>query len=183
MRLAKVRNLKVWWLASALVALILGGVLLLDFSSLRAPPAVFSGAVVSLPLLPHCHPVLNPQMQEGCTAQAGLRAMTLKMSGDVRPLRPFELRLILPEAVRAHATEASVDFVMVGMDMGINRYSLLKQQNGDFVGKVILPVCSIGRSDWLAKLSVVVNLPDGVTQEMWTAEMPFTAEASVVVHD
>ena len=72
---------------------------------------------------------------------------------------------------------------MVGMDMGINRYSLLKQQNGDFVGKVILPVCSVGRSDWLAKLSVVVNLPDGVKQEMWSAEMPFTAEASVVAHD
>jgi len=173
---------KAWWLASALVALILGGVLLLDFSSLRAPPAVFSGAVFQLPLLPNCQPVLSPQVQEGCKAQADSRALTLKMSGDVRPLRPFELRLTLPDAVRAQATEASVDFVMVGMDMGINRYSLLKQQNGDFVGKVILPVCSIGRSDWVAQLSVVVSLPGGA-QEMWTADMPFTAEASVVAHD
>jgi len=177
------RQVRMWWLASGLVIVLLGGVLLLDFSSLRAPPAVFSGVVVSLPLLSHCHPVLSPQAQEGCTAQGGLRAMTLKMSGDVRPLRPFELRLILPEAVRAQATDASVDFVMVGMDMGINRYTLLKQANGDFVGKVILPVCSIGRSDWLAKLSVVVNLADGGAQEMWTADMPFTAEASVVAHD
>jgi len=177
------RQANMWWLASALVALLLGGVLWLDFSSLRAPPAVFSGVVVSLPLLPNCHPVLSPHAQEGCSAQDGLRGMKLQMSGDVRPLRPFELRLILPEAVRALATEASVDFVMVGMDMGINRYTLLKQANGDFVGKVILPVCSIGRSDWVAKLSVMVNLADGGAQEMWTAEMPFTAGASVVAHD
>ena len=173
---------KRWWLASGLAALILGGVLLLDFSSLRAPPAVFSGAVISLPPQADCLPVLTPQAQGGCTAQGGSRAMTLKMSGDVRPLRPFDLRLTLPEAVRAQATEASVDFIMVGMDMGINRYALLKQQNGDFIGKVILPVCSIGRSDWVAKLSVLVSLPGGA-QEMWTAAMPFTAEASVVAHD
>ena len=173
---------RMWWLASALVTLILGGVLLLDFSSLRAPPAVFSGAVLKLPLLPDCQPVLTAQAQAGCSAQDGSRAIALKMSGDVRPLRPFELRLILPEAVRAQATQASVDFIMVGMDMGINRYTLLKQANGDFVGKVILPVCSIGRSDWMAQLSVLLKLPDGV-QEMWTADMPFTAEASVVAHD
>jgi len=173
---------KQWWLASGLVIVVLGGVLLLDFSSLRAPPAVFSGAVLNLPLLPNCQPVLNSQAQEGCTAQSEPRALTLKMSGDVRPLRPFELRLIVPEAARAQVMSASVDFIMVGMDMGINRYSLLKQENGDFVGKVILPVCSIGRSDWLAQLSVVVSLPGGA-QEMWTAEMPFTAEASVVAHD
>ncbi len=173
---------KQWWLASGLVIVVLGGVLLLDFSSLRAPPAVFSGAVMKLPLLPDCQPVLTAQKQEGCTAQDASRTLNLKMSGDVRPLRPFELRLILPEAVRAHATQASVDFIMVGMDMGINRYTLLKQANGDFVGKVILPVCSIGRSDWVAQLSVVVNLPGGA-QEMWTADMPFTAEASVVTHD
>ncbi|MDD2894307.1 MAG: hypothetical protein PHF20_10315, partial [Halothiobacillaceae bacterium] len=119
----------------------------------------------------------------GCTLQDGARAMTLKMAGDVRPLRPFELRLILPEAVRAQAVEASVDFVMVGMDMGINRYTLLKQADGDFVGKVILPVCSIGRSDWIAKLSVVLNLPGSGAQEMWMADVPFTAEASVGGHD
>jgi len=173
---------KQWWLASGLAIVVLGGVLLLDFSSLRAPPAVFSGAVLKLLLLPDCQPVLTAQEQEGCTAQDASRAIALKMSGDVRPLRPFELRLILPEAVRAQATQASVDFIMVGMDMGINRYTLLQQTNGDFAGKVILPVCSIGRSDWMAQLSVVVNLADGA-QEMWTADMPFTAEASVVAHD
>ena len=172
-----------WWLASALVALILGGVLLLDFSSLRAPPAAFSGAVINLPSpAVGCNPVVGDASPAGCAVQQDARAITVQMSGDVRPLRPFELKLMLPEAVRANAVQASVDFVMVGMDMGINRYTLLRQANGDFVGKVILPVCSIGRSDWVAQLSVVLNLPSG-EQEMWTADMPFTAEASVVGHD
>ncbi|OYY73593.1 MAG: hypothetical protein B7Y40_08665 [Gammaproteobacteria bacterium 28-57-27] len=173
-----------WWLASVLVVLLLGGVLLLDFSSLRAPPAVFSGVVVHLsPSSSNCQPVVSAQAQAGCTLQNGTRAITLKMVGDVRPLRPFELRLILPETAHAQAVEASVDFVMVGMDMGINRYTLLKQADGNFVGKVILPVCSIGRSDWVAKLSVVVGLSGSGAQEMWMADVPFTAEASVGGHD
>ena len=172
-----------WWLASALVALILGGVLLLDFSSLRAPPAVFSGAVVVLPSpAPACNPVVSTNSSQGCSVQDGARGISVAMSGDVRPLRPFELHMRLPEAVRSNVSQASVDFVMVGMDMGINRYTLLKQADGDFVGKVILPVCSIGRSDWVAKLSVVVSLAGG-GQEMWTLDVPFTAEASVVGHD
>ena len=172
-----------WWLASALVALILGGVLLLDFSGLRAPPAVFSGAVVGLPSpAPSCNPVVSASSPHGCHVQDGARGMSVTMSGDVRPLRPFELHMRLPEAVRADASQASVDFIMVGMDMGINRYTLLKQADGDFVGKVILPVCSIGRSDWVAKLSVVVSLANGA-QEMWTLDVPFTAEASVTGHD
>ncbi|MGD9889250.1 MAG: hypothetical protein AB7S56_08315 [Halothiobacillaceae bacterium] len=174
---------KLWWLASGLATLILGGVLLLDFSSLRAPPAVFSGAVVSLPSpSADCNPVVSTASPAGCGVANGARGLTLKMIGDVRPLRPFELRLSLPQEVRGDAIEASVNFIMVGMDMGINRFALLKQADGDFVGKVILPVCSIGRSDWVAQLSVVLNLPSG-EQEMWTADMPFTAEASVVEHD
>ena len=173
---------RMWWLASALVTLILGGVLLLDFSGLRAPPAAFSGAVIGLPPLPGCQPVLSAQTPDGCTARDGARFMTVKMSGDVRPLRPFELRLSLPERVRQTARQASVDFIMVGMDMGINRYSLLQQPDGDFLGRVILPVCSVGRSDWVAKLGVIVTLEGGV-EEMWTADMAFSAEPSVVAHD
>ncbi len=172
-----------WWLASVLAALVLGGVLLLDFSSLRAPPAVFSGAVVNLPPpASACNPIVSAASSQGCSVQDGTRGMSVAMSGDVRPLRPFDLRVRLPEVARAGATQASVDFVMIGMDMGINRYALLKQADGDFVGKVILPVCSIGRSDWLAKLSVVVSLADGA-QEMWTLDVPFTAEGAVTGHD
>jgi hypothetical protein len=172
-----------WWLASALAIVVLGGVLLLDFSSLRAPPTVFSGEVIALPVpSAMCNPVVLATGDRGCAAAAGGRSMRLQLRGDVRPLRPFELVLSLPPEVKGLAAQASVDFMMVGMDMGVNRYTLMPQPNGDFQGKVILPVCSIGRSDWVAKLSVVVS-PLNAPATMWTADFPFTAEPSVIAHD
>lgn len=176
-------NAMKWWLASALAIAVLGGVLLLDFSSLRTPPAVFSGEVIALPMpSAMCNPVVLAAGDQGCAVAADGRSMRLELRGDVRPLRPFELVLSLPSEVKGLASQASVDFVMVGMDMGVNRYSLMPQPNGDFQGKVILPVCSIGRSDWVAKLSVVVTSPNAPAT-MWTAVFPFTAEPSVMTHD
>lgn len=172
-----------WWLASALAITVLGGVLLLDFSSLRAPPAVFSGEVFALPApSAACNPLVLNATDQGCAIVADGHGLRLQLRGDVRPLRPFELVLSLPSGVKGMTSQASVDFVMVGMDMGVNRYTLMPQPNGDFQAKVILPVCSIGRSDWVAKLSVVVTLPHAPAT-MWTADFPFSAEPSVRVHD
>ena len=171
-----------WWLASGLVALLLGAVLLLDFSAVRAPPAPFSGVVFTLkPPSAGCQPVVGANAPSGCVLSEGERRLELRMLGDVRPLRPFELRVRLPEAVRKDVTSVSVDFVMVGMDMGINRYSLPKRADGDFVAQVILPVCSVGRSDWVARIDVLMDT--GGAKEKWTAEVPFTAEPSVGAHE
>ncbi|MEW6444947.1 MAG: hypothetical protein ACOZAQ_02650 [Pseudomonadota bacterium] len=155
-----------WWLGSAVVIAVLLFVLQHDFSRLRAPDIPFAGRVVVLPA-PQCTPVGGP-----CMVSDPPRALVLEMAGDVRPLRPFDLRLRIPDEALKDAGAASVDFIMVGMDMGLNRYTLTRQSDGVFSAKVILPVCSIGRSDWMAKVSVVVG------HEMWAADFPFTAESS-----
>lgn len=160
-----------WWLGSAVVIGLLLYVLQHDFSRLRVPDRPFAGQVIKLPA-PQCSPVGGP-----CTVFDPPRMLALTLSGDVRPLRPFELELRLPDWALSAAANASVDFVMLGMDMGLNRYTLTRQADGSFRAKVILPVCSTGRSDWIAKVSAVVG------QEMWTVDFPFVAEASMGHHN
>ncbi len=160
-----------WWLGSAVAIGLLLYVLQHDFSQLRAPDVPFAGRVVAMPA-PTCSPVGGP-----CTVTDPPRSLALELMGDVRPLRPFDLILRLPDAALKDAGTASVDFIMVGMDMGLNRYTLTRQADGSYRAKVILPVCSIGRSDWVAKAGVVVG------QEMWTADFPFSAESSSASHD
>ena len=155
-----------WWLGSAVVIGLLVYILQHDFSKLHAPDVPFAGRVVSMPAAT-CSPVGGP-----CTVTVPPRSLALELNGDVRPLRPIELLLRLPDSALPSAGPASVDFVMVGMDMGLNRYTLTRQADGSYRAKIILPVCSTGRSDWVAKVSAVVG------QEMWTAEFPFTAEPS-----
>lgn len=171
-----------WWLASLLALLALGGVVWMDESVLRAPPSVFLGTVIVLPQADAaCNPVVEAGSPQGCSISQDGRGMRLLLEGDVRPLRPFTLRLKLPDTVRSQVKQASVDFVMLGMDMGINRYTLRQQSDGDLAAQVILPVCSVGRSDWVAQLSVVVGVDQG--EEMWTWSVPFTAEPSLGSHD
>ncbi|HYG14046.1 MAG TPA: hypothetical protein VD885_07875, partial [Methylophilaceae bacterium] len=50
-------------------------------------------------------------------------------------------------------------FAMQGMEMGLNRYRLLRQPDGKWAAEVTLPVCVQGRSDWLMELEVIE--PDG----------------------
>ncbi len=159
-----------WWLGSAALIGLLLYVVQHDFSRLGAPDVPFSGEVVRLPE-PACTPVGGP-----CESLEPPRMLSLELAGDVRPLRPFELILRLPKEALPQAGQASVDFIMLGMDMGINRYTLTRQADGSYRAKVILPVCSSGRSDWVAKVSAIVG------QEMWTADFPFVAEPSMGQH-
>lgn len=84
-------------------------------------------------------------LQQGCTG-AGVRVNT-----DAPPsaLTPFTLTVVAPGA-----REVVAEFVMVGMDMGLNRYRLQSAGGGRFTARVTLPVCVSGRRDWVLWLSV-----------------------------
>ena len=53
----------------------------------------------------------------------------------------------------------SIEYTMVGMDMGLNRFSLMPVTDARgqqrFEGEGILPVCVSGRVDWLANVQVI----------------------------
>ena len=69
-------------------------------------------------------------------------------------LQPFEVE-VTPKNMEVE--KVNISFVMKDMDMGINAYNLDRQSNEIWRAKVILPVCSLGRNDWIAELRVKVR--------------------------
>lgn len=84
---------------------------------------------------------------EGCALPGG---GTLRLASPPSYRAPFELRLAGINAKQA----PSVEFSMVGMDMGFNRYRLVEDGQGGWRARVTLPVCASGGRDWVATLSV-----------------------------
>ncbi len=89
-----------------------------------------------------------PEISRGCTLD-GFRVRT---SQQPQILKPFELRVESKEAGLADVTEVYVSFAMEGMDMGLNRYRLIRKSEGLWVAEVTLPLCVRGRADWLMQL-------------------------------
>lgn len=116
--------------------------------------------VLILPLLVSCgsapEPVVTLNAPPGCVATAGPCMATveglrveLQLPPAPEPLKPFQARVnITGKAVTAPVLELS----MVGMDMGDNRYRLVAD-NGDWTATVVLPVCTMGRADWVADVT------------------------------
>ena len=84
-----------------------------------------------------------------CSLDAGL-----SISTDHPPqiMHPFKLLINASEM-----TPTAASFAMQGMNMGLNRYRLIKQENGSWTADVILPVCIQGRSSWLLELEVEMH--------------------------
>ena len=66
----------------------------------------------------------------------------------VKPLVRYQAILSLPFEV----DEALLNLEMIGMDMGINRFSFVKRGNGEWQTELMVPVCSTGRRDWRASV-------------------------------
>lgn len=94
---------------------------------------------------PAAPPVACANLEQGCTAGA------VRVRSDAPPsaLRPFRLTVEAPGAREVHA-----EFVMPGMDMGLNRYRLQPEGEGRFAARVVLPVCVSGRREWVLWLTV-----------------------------
>ena len=90
--------------------------------------------------------------REACTAEGEGMRLTLRLIEEVPVLAPFPVRVTVAPVAAARAV--SVDFTMPGMDMGLNRYRLRDAGNGQWEGTATLPVCTTGRTDWLATVTV-----------------------------
>lgn len=83
-----------------------------------------------------------------CYVTDGAIRVSLVMGPTVKPLQPFPILFAVDTG--EHVVEnVVVDFQMQGMDMGVNRYRLIRQGEG-WTGSVILPVCTTSRVDWHA---------------------------------
>ena len=112
-----------------------------------------------LQLSPSC------DVKTGCAAAADDLALQFSMGPDMRVLAPFPVRV---EVQSDHTVDSvTVTFAMQGMDMGMNRYQLISDGADRWLGNVTLPVCSSGRTDWIAGLEVTTK------GRRFAAEVPF----------
>lgn len=108
--------------------------------------------------------------QTACAARGEGLAVELALGPDVQPMQAFPIRLRTIEGRLPASTVVELEFRMQAMDMGMNRYRLLRDDQGAWTGEATLPVCSSGRSDWLAE----VEIRQG--GQRWIASFPFTAQ-------
>ena len=90
-----------------------------------------------------------PDLRKGCRIDLDGKAVMVLVSGELKPLKAFQVRV---EAPRAEKVEAR--FTMESMDMGFNLYTLRAEKAGVFQANVTLPVCVTGRRDWVMHLDV-----------------------------
>ncbi len=76
----------------------------------------------------------------------------LQFMGPPTPMQPFKIEVRVPGA-----KHASAEAQMVGMDMGMNHYTLSPTARGLFTAEVTLPVCVSGRRDWNLYLTIDAN--------------------------
>jgi hypothetical protein len=122
-------------------------------------PATQSLPVSDLQLSADCQP------EQGCTAMAEGLTVQVRFDTPARALKPFPISLKIDSDNTVEAVLAS--FSMRDMDMGLNRYRLGRDANGDWHGTVTLPICVSGRSDWIAAFEMTA------AQRRYRLQIPF----------
>lgn len=92
--------------------------------------------------------------QSRCSAQGEPLDVTLYFSEGAPVMKPFPIRAEIETHQSIRPDTVSVDFQMVGMDMGQNEYRLESEKEGSWTGVAILPVCTTGRRDWQAVVEI-----------------------------
>jgi len=107
-------------------------------------------------------------VKAGCVAAADDFSLRFSMGPDMQVLAPFPVRVEVQGGRRADSVTAT--FAMQGMDMGVNRYQLVSDGAGRWLANVTLPVCTSGRSDWIASLEVMTK------GRRFAVEVPFVID-------
>lgn len=103
-----------------------------------------------------------------CAARSDSVDIALQLGPPVRPMQVFTIQVRTLRGTLGADARVDVQFQMRDMDMGINRYRLAIDADGVWRGSALLPVCSSGRSDWIAQVEI------STAKRRWTAELPFT---------
>jgi hypothetical protein len=103
---------------------------------------------------------------QGCNAQSGAMQWTVRIGPEAVALKSFPVSLRIAGSDET-LESARVKFVMSGMSMGLNEYQLISVDNNAWEADVMLPICTSGRSDWLAEFSVASK------RKRWRLVVPF----------
>ncbi len=107
----------------------------------------------------------------GCSVLVGDQgAVLIQAPSVIKPLVKFSFVVAPSAPLLKNLGSVSVDFQMVGMDMGINQYPLRREANGTYQQMIILPVCTTTRTDWLALVSF------NTTAGVYVVKLPFVVD-------
>ena len=135
------------------------------------PSSLSVEAPVNGPLMPVSAPADCALKGDGCVLTLGnLGSVRVQAPARIVPLHKFVLAVTPDAALAKNLGAVSVDFQMIGMDMGVNSYPLQRAADGQYAQTIILPVCTTTRTDWVALLSL--NTTDGA----YLAKIPFSVD-------
>lgn len=78
-----------------------------------------------------------------------------RIIGTASALKPFPVQVVIETAKPVIVDKAVLEFSMVGMDMGSNRFTLKPDAAGKtWQADTVLPICSTGRRDWLLSVEI-----------------------------
>jgi hypothetical protein len=82
----------------------------------------------------------------------GNAQFSVRFKESPKVMKPLHLELVFLDGLSIQNVHAG--FAMQDMEMGFNRYQLIKTADAKWVAEVILPVCLQGRSDWEMTLMI-----------------------------
>ncbi|RRQ22521.1 hypothetical protein [Thiohalobacter thiocyanaticus] len=145
----KSARLKALAWAGWLLVLLVGALLAYHYLGRPQPPALQLQPVDLQLLETDC------RVDRGvCTAGADGARISLELGPGVPVMRPFAIRVTASLPAGEQPEQVEVDFEMIGMDMGRNRYRLAQDADHVWQGVATLPVCTSGRSDWQAVVDI-----------------------------
>ena len=92
--------------------------------------------------------IVCPDIAQSC----GNAQFSVRFKEPPQVMKPLHLELVFLDGQSIQNVHAG--FAMRGMEMGFNRYQLIKTAEAKRVAEVTLPVCVQGRSDWEMTLMV-----------------------------
>lgn len=104
--------------------------------------------------------IARAELDPGCDLHKNACKLTLPGGGEVtlsiepRPIPVIEQLAIEVSTKSIEAEAVTVDFSGVDMNMGINRFALKTNGEGNYKGGGILPVCVRSHMDWEAQVWV-----------------------------
>jgi len=84
---------------------------------------------------------------------------SVKFNSPPSALVPFEVDI---EVFDNFPQSIAIVFDMDGMDMGFNEYVLVKNAN-TWRAKVILPICSLGKKQWILRVKLKYDNEENIT--------------------
>ena len=89
--------------------------------------------------------------QKICEVSLSGSLVLYQILGKPSALKKFKVEL---DAFELPIKNIRVNFLMPGMDMGMNHYSLENKNGSIWTREVILPVCTLSRNDWVNQLEI-----------------------------